>query len=190
MLVSTALNAHAIWAAQGMPVVEGIYSGCVVQSTGLNGTRDGAMNERRELPMEVKYKIYIYGDPRGKGRPRFTMKGHAFTDAKTAEYERNVKKVWKSSGCECLAEQPTTIIINAFFRVPSSLSKKKREALFGQPHLHKPDADNIGKILLDALNGLAYADDKQINTLLVNKKYVDSDDDEPRVEITIIGGCE
>ena len=72
----------------------------------------------------------------------------------------------QNSGYECLAEQPTTIIINAFFRVPSSLSKKKREALFGQPHLHKPDADNIGKILLDALNTLAYEDDKQINTLL------------------------
>ncbi len=35
----------------------------------------------------------------------------------------------------------------------------------------KPDNDNIAKSVLDALNGLAYVDDKQIVELKVNKYY-------------------
>ena len=35
----------------------------------------------------------------------------------------------------------------------------------------KPDADNIGKVVLDALNGIAYEDDKQVIELRVSKQY-------------------
>ena len=39
------------------------------------------------------------------------------------------------------------------------------------PPVCKPDVDNIGKIALDALNGLAWTDDKQVTALIVRKKY-------------------
>ena len=45
----------------------------------------------------------------------------------------------------------------------------------------KPDADNIAKSVLDALNGFAYNDDNQIVCLTVQKLY----DTNARVEITI-----
>ncbi len=35
----------------------------------------------------------------------------------------------------------------------------------------KPDCDNIAKIILDALNGLAYDDDAQVVKLYVEKRY-------------------
>lgn len=35
----------------------------------------------------------------------------------------------------------------------------------------KPDVDNIAKIICDSLNGIAYADDKQITSLHINKFY-------------------
>lgn len=38
-------------------------------------------------------------------------------------------------------------------------------------YMHKPDADNIGKIILDALNGIAYADDNQVTQLNIKKNY-------------------
>lgn len=136
----------------------------------------------------VKHCFTVWGDPRGKGRPRFTMRGHAFTDAVTVEYEGRVKKAWESETFYRIDDKPITIIINAYFRVPVSLSKKKRAALFGTEYLHKPDVDNIGKIILDALNGFAYQDDRQIACLMVSKWYVESDGEQPRVEIEIIGG--
>lgn len=137
--------------------------------------------------MVVMYKFTVYGEPRGKGRPRF-FRNRAYTDKATAEYESRVRKAWKLEEHPYLAKQPTTVIVNAFFPVPVSLSKKKREAMFGAPCLRKPDGDNIGKIILDALNILAFEDDSQIDTLRVVKRYVSGDDDRPRVEVEIIGG--
>lgn len=134
-----------------------------------------------------KQVFTVYGDPRGKGRPRF-FGNHVYTDKVTTEYEGRVKRMWKSEQFFRLDKIPTTVIIDAYFRVPVSLSKTKRAELFGSPYLKKPDTDNIAKIVLDALNGLAYEDDAQIETLCITKRYVKNDEEEPRVVVTILGG--
>lgn len=45
----------------------------------------------------------------------------------------------------------------------------------------KPDTDNIAKIILDSLNGIAYKDDKQVIRLQVEKRYAE----EPSVSVWI-----
>ena len=73
--------------------------------------------------------------------------------------------------------------IYAYYKIPKSTSKKKRaEMLEGRifPTI-KPDADNVAKIILDALNGVVYEDDKQVVGLLTLKRY----SEEPRVEVII-----
>ena len=40
----------------------------------------------------------------------------------------------------------------------------------------KPDTDNISKIILDALNGLAYYDDNQVTDLTIYKQYATTDE--------------
>ena len=45
----------------------------------------------------------------------------------------------------------------------------------------KPDADNIAKAILDALNGLAFYDDAQVVYLQVSKRY----SNEPRAVVFI-----
>ena len=45
----------------------------------------------------------------------------------------------------------------------------------------KPDIDNIVKIVLDSLNGVAYIDDSQVVALLVEKHYAEK----PCVEIIL-----
>lgn len=45
----------------------------------------------------------------------------------------------------------------------------------------KPDWDNIGKIICDALNGIAYADDSQIVLGQMVKKYSDN----PRTDVRL-----
>jgi Holliday junction resolvase RusA-like endonuclease len=52
----------------------------------------------------------------------------------------------------------------------------------GAPHIKKPDADNVAKAVLDALNGLAFEDDSRIYVLNVAKRYTLV---EPRVEVTM-----
>ena len=128
----------------------------------------------------------VYGEPKGKARPRF--RGHAYTDRRTEEYEARVRLMWRRGSYEKLKRIPTAIVIDAYFSVPKSLPKKRRAEMFGSLCLKRPDADNIAKIILDALNKLAYEDDAQISTLCVTKRYVRSDDEEPRVTVTILGG--
>lgn len=134
---------------------------------------------------KVDYEFTIYGNPRGKGRPRF-VGGHAYTDNATAAYEKMVRAVLKGKGFKRLDKQPTMAFIQAFFPVPKSLSKKKRDELFGTRFTKKPDADNIAKIILDACSDL-WEDDSQVDCLGVQKYYVGSDDEKPRVNVKIFG---
>jgi Holliday junction resolvase RusA-like endonuclease len=62
--------------------------------------------------------------------------------------------------------------VKAVFAVPPSWPKKKREAAFqGAPHIIAPDADNILKLVCDALSGIVFFDDRIIATVTVRKIY-------------------
>ncbi|MFR6633416.1 MAG: RusA family crossover junction endodeoxyribonuclease [Atopobiaceae bacterium] len=49
------------------------------------------------------------------------------------------------------------------------LPKKRPKRVVREPYTVKPDADNVAKQVLDALNGLAYADDAAVTELVVMK---------------------
>lgn len=117
-------------------------------------------------------KLEIKGKPLGKGRPRLGRYS-TYTPEKTKNYEEYVKLCYmnKYNIKQTPTEKPLKAKITAFFEVPTSYSKKKKKELIGQPHTTRPDIDNIVKIILDSLNGLAYKDDNQIAKLEVEKVY-------------------
>ena len=44
-------------------------------------------------------EFVIPGEPRGKGRPRFSKSGHAYTPSETVAYEKLVRACWyKAAG--------------------------------------------------------------------------------------------
>ena len=48
----------------------------------------------------TKVEIELSGQPVGKGRPRFTKTGHAYTPEKTKEYERRLHAAaWGQTKC-------------------------------------------------------------------------------------------
>jgi Holliday junction resolvase RusA-like endonuclease len=57
--------------------------------------------------------------------------------------------------------------------IPKSTSKKKRAQLIGNPHVIKPDIDNLAKFALDVLNGIVYTDDACVFDLKVVKEYAE-----------------
>ena len=75
-------------------------------------------------------------------------------------------------------------LILARYPVPKRDSRKTQDAkICGKiPCTIKPDCDNIAKIVLDALNGLAYDDDSQVTELEVHKLYGDIGDVFVRLE--------
>ena len=113
--------------------------------------------------------------PIGKQRPRYSSKiGKMYTPTATRSFEEKVKWAFTSKyNVETeLSEKPFKAKITAIFEPPKSISKKKREELlFKIDYTKKPDADNIAKIILDSLNGLAYKDDSQVSVLSAIKRY-------------------
>lgn len=126
----------------------------------------------------------VFGKPQGKGRPRFTRSGHTYTPGSTAEYEERVKLAYRQAGGGRLSGFVTADIL-AVFTVPKSYTKAQKASAFDMRYVpKKPDCDNIAKIILDALNGLAYDDDAQIVKLSVKKQYGIAD----HVTVTLEGG--
>lgn len=121
-------------------------------------------------------QLTIDGVPVAKGRPRLGRYG-TYTPKKTQEYEEYVKACWVSKyGAIQPAEQPLEVNIVFYMPIPKSYSKKqKAEILSGRlKHTKKPDIDNLIKSVLDALNGLAYADDSQIIKVTAVKRYAET----------------
>ena len=130
-------------------------------------------------------KIYfnIPGKVQAKQRPRFTGK-FVYTPKQTVEYENWIKTCFldKYRGMQPF-ENPLKVKIIAYYEIPKSTSKKK-EAEMLQENISptkKPDADNIIKIVLDAMNKFAFNDDTQVTKLEIEKKY----DKAPRIYIRI-----
>jgi Holliday junction resolvase RusA-like endonuclease len=131
--------------------------------------------------------ITIPGTPVGKGRPRVTRHG-TYTPEKTREYQQKVRDCYHAQCPGGFAGGvPILARITAYFPIPASYPKKKKAALEGAFHLKKPDADNIAKAILDALNGLAYPDDSAVQLRGVYKIYTNA---APRLELTLTDATE
>lgn len=103
--------------------------------------------------------------PRSKGRPRFVKKtGHTYTPKETLVYEKEL--AWLYNGPKfdgplhvVLTFDETKIIVKIKEMNPETTSSKLRG-----------DIDNYAKSVLDALNGVAFTDDKQIMRLELRKQ--------------------
>lgn len=123
----------------------------------------------------MKVDFVIQGKVQAKQRPRFNRySGKTYTPNETIAYENWVKTCYleKYKDKE-LMEKPLRVTIKAYFEIPKSTSKKRKQQMIDNEILPmvKPDTDNIAKGVLDSLNGIAYKDDKQVVELIVNKFY-------------------
>lgn len=57
---------------------------------------------------------------------------------------------------------PVKLSVMAMFKMPDDWSDAEKEKMDGEWYTEKPDDDNIGKLIRDALNGLLYVDDRQV----------------------------
>lgn len=115
--------------------------------------------------------IEIPGKFKAKQRPRFAN-GHTYTPQGTVNYENWVKVCYQQQSKE-KHEGPLKVTIIANYPYLKSWNKKMlQEVSIGNIYpTKKPDADNVAKSILDALNGIAYDDDAQIVDLFIQKRY-------------------
>lgn len=131
--------------------------------------------------MTVEFEIP--GRIRGKGRPRFARRGNfvtTYTPAETEASEAVVRKfAAEAMNGHPLLEGPVRLSVNIGLTIPASWSKKKRaNAIFVTG---KPDADNIIKLLGDAMNGIVFKDDSQIAQIEFCRLYTTAE----RVHVTV-----
>lgn len=123
---------------------------------------------------EFKFEVEIV--PKGKARPRFVRMGkmvRTYTPKTTSDYEKQIAEEFLMQGGTVFDYPYLEVSIIAYFGIPKSTRKAER-LLYETgyvPYPHKPDTDNLGKSVLDALNGVAYEDDKQVVSLRVRKYY-------------------
>lgn len=128
-------------------------------------------------------KFEVPGRPQGKARPRVTKKG-TYTPQRTRDYERLIRTSYiAAGGRQYTKDVPVRVNIRAYYAIPKGTSKRKQEKMIAgdvKPTV-KPDCDNIAKVVCDALNGLAYADDNRVVVLTVTKLYGEN----PRLMVEI-----
>jgi Holliday junction resolvase RusA-like endonuclease len=131
-------------------------------------------------------KFVVYGKPVAKGRPRFSSRGgfvRSYSPESTVNYENLVKLSFDTCEEKEKLEGQLGALLLVYCPIPKSTSKKNKELMLNgdiRPTT-KPDLDNIAKAILDALNGRAFDDDKQVVSLTVEKFYSDT----PRVIVEI-----
>jgi Holliday junction resolvase RusA-like endonuclease len=120
----------------------------------------------------LKLTIAIPFAPVAKGRPRMTRQGRAYTPAKTREAEGKIIEYFSTLDLTPKIG-PLDVSVFAIMPIPESWSKvKQANALAGLiSPTGKPDLDNIVKLVLDAANGILWADDSQIVKLDLCKAY-------------------
>lgn len=79
---------------------------------------------------------------------------HAYTPKDTVVYENYVRIVYQQNCRGVFFDGAIHAKIKAFFPIPQSTSKKKRQQMLDGEirYTKKPDNDNIAKIILDSLN--------------------------------------
>lgn len=121
----------------------------------------------------MRHEFVIEGDAVGKGRPRFTKSGKAYTPKRTKDYEGRIRRAYVKSGGPNFGDEPLAVVITAYFQMPASWSKRKRKELDGTYCTKKPDTDNVIKSVLDGMLGTAYEDDRQVAVCVGSKHWAE-----------------
>ena len=127
------------------------------------------------------FSFIVEGKPQGKARARTfydkrAEKMRSITPEQTKSYENLIRWKYREAGGIYHGTSTLQVAINAFYPIPQSFSRAKRKAAEtgNLRPTTKPDCDNIIKVVLDALNGVAYYDDKQVVCVSCNKYYAET----------------
>lgn len=105
------------------------------------------------------------GEVMGAPRPRFTKRGgRPYMPSAYSAYKEKIARAYREAGGAEMGG-PVSVTIDIMRHLPGSRPRRVLE----EPDTVRPDVDNVAKAVLDALNGVAYADDAQVVSLCVLK---------------------
>ncbi|WP_052961594.1 MULTISPECIES: RusA family crossover junction endodeoxyribonuclease [unclassified Leucobacter] len=104
---------------------------------------------------EPRVAFVVGGEPIPKGRPRAKAGQRAFTPKRTADAEKRVAAAFRATYPGFAPLTGRLMVVATFYRSTR----------------HRVDTDNLTKLPTDALNGLAYVDDEQIEEIHAKRIY-------------------
>lgn len=132
--------------------------------------------------------------PTGKARPRIVNQGgkyHAYNTEKTDAAETAIRNAFRQTDFTFAPKGvAVSLDVVAYYTIPKSYTKEQRKRIErGELHpTKKPDADNILKLIADALNGVAYEDDAQIVNMSIMKEYTKHDEGYLKIIVCVDDG--
>lgn len=114
----------------------------------------------------------VYGLPVAQGRPRAfktpTGQIRVYDPANARDWKRTVQAQVLTNKPEVPVDGPLDVALYFVLPRPKSLPKRVKFPT------KRPDAENLSKAVLDAMQGVIYRDDSQIVRLSVAKDYGDA----------------
>ena len=142
----------------------------------MNATRNHSenfMNFGEEYKLVAEWSVP--GEPVSKSRARFTKRGSktvAYTPQKTKEGEERVAWAYRAAGGRLNPDTETAYAVHA---------------TFFNGTMQRRDVDNMLKLILDGLNGIAYPDDTQVLEVWGRKSKVSKTEARTDVKLYSIG---
>ena len=141
-------------------------------------------------PIEIKFTVP--GEPVGKARPRArivkTKAGGEFVSMYTPKKTQSEEGAIRHFANLAMAGKPPMagpleLHVCAYVPVSASWPKKRQaDSLAGRAFpVSKPDADNYGKLVMDAMNSIVYVDDAQVVSATFHKRF----SDRPRIVVVV-----
>lgn len=130
--------------------------------------------------------ITVYGPPCGQPRPKAAAiagKARMYTPKGAHDVLKAQLKLMAGPLFSSPIDGPVAIEIEAYF--PRAKTRMRKNSVL-EPHVQKPDFDNVSKAITDALTGVAYTDDAQI-WRCVFSKYMLGREGAPKTIVRITG---
>lgn len=135
-------------------------------------------------------RFTVPGTPKALARPRFSRHGkfvRTYDPASNDLAKGNVVVIAAVNKPETLLTGPIGLYLEFWMPRPKSHYRtgkhagQVKESMLEAAHTSKPDLDNLIKLVKDALTGIIWKDDSQINQINAIKGYAET----PRTEIEI-----
>ena len=126
----------------------------------------------------ARYEFFAPGIPQTKGStkafvPRGWRRAIVTNDnAKAKPWQGTIALAARAAGVTMLPGAASLTMTFRFLRPKSHIGKRGLRASAPARHTQKPDIDKCVRVVLDALTGIAYADDSQVVDISAEKRWV------------------
>lgn len=115
--------------------------------------------------MRITFEV----DPCPASRPRVT-RWSTYYPKRYTKFKKDMQAL-TSEMETTLSENLLSVHVDFYIKMPKSWSKKKTEKLANTYCSNNSDIDNYIKVILDALNGVLFIDDRQVVEIFARKIY-------------------